>query len=280
MEEFLIKKYVQEALNEDLYPYGDITSENLPEKDKIVKAYIFSKEAAILCGIKFAIYSFKFIDEGIKLEVLANDGDELVSGQKVLILEGKISSILKAERVALNFLMYLSGISTLTKKFVKQLFRSSIKICDTRKTRPTLRALEKYAVKIGGGKNHRFNLSHFVMLKDNHIKVAGSIGKAISQIKKNLSHTCKIEVEIENLKQLKEALNYAPDIVMLDNMPPEMIKEALKLIDNKNKKVIVEVSGGVTLDNINSYIIDGVDYISSGAIIHQAKFIDFSLEIC
>lgn len=263
------RKLVKEALKEDIGK-GDITTRYLGIGNKIVHGKIIAKEKGIIAGIPIAKLAFKIVDPKVKFTQKYQDGQFISKGKVVAQLKGKACSILSAERTALNFLQHLSGIATLTAKFAK-VFRG---IYDTRKTIPLLRAFEKYAVRIGGGKNHRFGLDSAILIKDNHIRIAGSIKNPIANIRKKIN--APIEVEVKNFKELKEALESKADIIMLDNMNLGMIKKAVKMIKNK---AVIEVSGGVNLKNIKKLAKLGVDRISVGAITHSAKALDFSLEI-
>ncbi len=269
------------SLKEDLAGYGDITTKYLLPENHSSKASIMCKEkdGAVLCGTNIASCLFGQVDRNIKVKKLKNDSDKIGLGEIVLEIEGPTASLLKAERPALNFIQHLSGISTITNKFASIASKKGIKIVDTRKTKPGLRKLEKYAVRCGGGYNHRFGLFDGIMLKDNHIAVAGSLTKAVNKIKNKIPHTLKIEVEVQNFAQLEEAIEALVDIIMLDNMNISQIKEAVKIIRGKAKKeTIIEVSGNVTLQNINNICDTKVDIISSGFITHSAKAIDFSMK--
>ncbi|MCS7245746.1 MAG: carboxylating nicotinate-nucleotide diphosphorylase [candidate division WOR-3 bacterium] len=265
--------YIKLALLEDSL-YGDLTSEIL-EINANGEFLLLAKEDFILCGISIFERVFKFLDENIKFETYYKDGDLVKSGEIISRISGNVKSILRGERVALNFLQKLSGIATNTYNFVKLVEGTKVKILDTRKTTPLYRKLEKYAVKIGGGYNHRFSLFDGVLIKDNHIKVLGGIENAIKIAIKNKPFGKKIEVEISNIDELKIVLNYPIDIVMFDNFGIDMIKEAVKLID---KKLEIEVSGGVNINNVRDIALLGVDYISIGALTHSSRWVDVSLE--
>ena len=219
---------------------------------------------------------FKEIDSGLVLKPLAGDGDKVRPGKKVALIQGKVKSILAGERAALNFLQRLSGIATFTGEFVRRIRGTRAKILDTRKTTPGLRFLEKYAVKKGGGKNHRLGLYDMILIKDNHIKAAGSVSLAIRKALRNRKGL-KIEVETRNLEEIKKALNFKIDRIMLDNFKPEDLKKAVKLIRSKNKNLEIEASGRVNLKNVRRIALSGVDYISVGALTHSAEALDFSL---
>lgn len=268
-----VKKIIEDALYEDIFT-GDITTDNLIDEKTVKIAKITAKEEGILCGIDIAIMTFKNLNFNLEFEKLKEDGDKILKGEDVLIIKGSAKDILKAERVALNFLQRMSGIATKTRKYVDVLNNDNIKLVDTRKTTPNLRILEKYAVKIGGAKNHRFGLYDLVMIKDNHIKASGGIKNAVEIIKNNLSHAHKIEVEATCIEEVKEAIEANVDIIMLDNMDNEMIKEATKIID---KKAIIEVSGGIDLERLKSLKVLDIDIISLGTLTHSIKSLDLSL---
>jgi len=270
-----IQKVVKTALKEDLGK-GDITSELIiPEKRKGM-GFIIAKEKGIITGLEVAKSVFKQVDPGLVFKPLVSDGDKMGPNQKVALIRGKAKSILAGERTALNFLQRLSGIATLTGEFVRRIRGTRAKILDTRKTTPGLRLLEKYAVKKGGGKNHRQGLYDMILIKDNHIEAAGSIPLAIRKALRN-KKGLKIEVETRNFGEVKEALNFKIDRIMLDNFKPEDLKKAVRLIRSKNKKVEIEASGRVNLKNIRKIALSGVDYISVGALTHSAEALDFSL---
>ena len=270
-----IQEIVKIALEEDLGK-GDITSELIiPEKQKGM-GFIIAKEKGIIAGLEVAKSVFKQVDPGLVFKPLVSDGDKVRPNQKVALIRGKAKSILAGERTALNFLQRLSGIATLTGEFVRKIRGTKAKILDTRKTAPGLRLLEKYAVKKGGGKNHRQGLYDMILIKDNHIEAAGSISLAIRKALRNRKGL-KIEVETRNLEEIKEALNFKINRIMLDNFRSEDLKKAVKLIRSKNKKVEIEASGKVNLKNVRKIALSGVDFISVGALTHSAKALDFSL---
>jgi nicotinate-nucleotide pyrophosphorylase (carboxylating) len=237
---------------------------------------IIGKETGVVAGIFVAEMVFKKIDEQIDFCYRKKDGDLIKPGECIAIIRGKTKSILKGERVALNFLQRMSGIASQAKQYADAVSQYPVKIVDTRKTTPGLRILEKYAVRMGGCYNHRFNLSDSVMIKDNHIKGAGGISKAIEKLRKKIPHTMKIEVEVESLNQLYEALDVGADIVLLDNMTIEMMKEA---VQKTKKRAILEASGNITIDNIKSVAETGVNVISIGALTYAAKALDISLDL-
>ena len=273
MNKILIQAKLKEFLNEDL-GYQDITTEGIYRGER-VKAFIKAKEDGILAGLPFAEELFHLLGQ-VEIKVLKKEGESFKAGDILIELEGDAKSILTGERVALNILQRLSGIATTTRKFVEKLEPKGIKILDTRKTTPGFRFFEKYAVRVGGGTNHRFALYDMVLIKDNHKKVAGSLREAVKRIREKISPVYKIEVEIENLDELEEALELGVDIVMLDNFSPQEVREAIKLV---NGRCLVEVSGNITLENLEEYAVEGVNFISSGSIIHSSRWIDLSLKI-
>ena len=263
---------VKLALNEDLYPSGDITS-SLVENDKSIKIKLIANQSAIVGGLLFAKQAFYLIDQKIKFTIKKRDGSNVKKGSLIATIEGKAKNILIAERVALNFLSHISGIATITNKFVK-LAGKKTKICCTRKTIPNLRVIQKYAVKIGGGINHRFNLSDEYLIKDNHIASSDLKTLVIKAIKNKKGK--KITVEVDNLNQLKSLMGLKFDRVLLDNMSSNNLKKAVKLINGFYE---TEASGNVNLKTVKSIAKTGVNRISIGSITHSAPAIDFKLEI-
>ncbi|MGB9682594.1 MAG: carboxylating nicotinate-nucleotide diphosphorylase [bacterium] len=269
-----ISDLIMKALEEDIGT-GDITTELTVDDSLKGRAFIKCKEDGILCGCEVVRDVFLLLDSSLELEFLKRDGDEIVVGEKIIVIKGKFKSILMGERVALNFLSHLSGIATMTNRFVKML-PPSIKLLDTRKTLPGLRMLEKYAVRVGGGKNHRFGLYDGILIKDNHIIASGGIKQAVEKVKKSAPHYMKIEVEAFSLENVREALDAGVDIILLDNMDVETIKEAINIIDGRVK---IEVSGGINSSNIHLLTELPIDFVSVGAITHSAKALDFSLSL-
>jgi len=265
---------IKMALKEDIGE-GDITSSAIA-KDSFVKAQIIAKEGGIIAGTSLAIACFNEIDSKIKIKKILNDGERVKRGSIILEVSGCGEAILSSERTALNFLASLSGIATLTSKFVKLAF--PCKIYDTRKTTPGFRRQEKYAVRIGGGYNHRFGLFDEILIKDNHIKIAGSIKDAVKSVKKRYPEK-KIEVETEDIEGVKEAISQGVDIIMLDNFPLPEMKEAISIIRKEDKKIKIEVSGGINLSNIKKIARLAPDIISIGSLTHSAPSLDLSLEI-
>jgi len=265
-----ISEIINEALKEDISK-GDITSNAVIPKSTAVKAEIIAKQKGIIAGLDVAKTVFREVDNKIVFIKKVNDGEFVKKGKIIAELRGNTRAILSSERVALNFLQRLSGIATLTYEFVK--LAGNVKILDTRKTTPLLRELEKYAVRVGGGYNHRFNLNDAVLIKDNHIAIAGSVSKVVMLARKTGK---KIEVEAKNIKEVKEALDAHADTLLLDNMNLREIKKAVELARGKAK---IEVSGGVNLKNIRKIANVNVDFISIGALTHSPKAMDISLEV-
>ena len=271
----ILDKIIELALEEDL-SLGDITSDTIfSAQDKAV-AMIRAKEDLVLCGLPTAREVFAAVDPAVAFKPLAAEGTDVKKGENVLELTGPVLSILKAERTALNFLQRLSGIATAARECAQIGKKYGVLIVDTRKTQPGMRRLDKYAVRIGGARNHRISLADSVMIKDNHIAAAGSITKAVEKIKSVIGHTPKIEVETTNLDEVREALAAEADIIMLDNMTPDEIIRCKKEIAGR---AITEVSGGVSKENLETYCKTGVDVISMGALTHSVPAKDLSLKI-
>jgi len=270
-ETFIIDR-VKLALTEDLYPYGDITS-NLLKNDKIIEAKIISNQKAVVAGLLFVKQSFKQVDKKIKFILKKKDGSLVEKNSVIAVIKGKANSILIAERVALNFLSHISGIATKTNQFVK-LAGKKCKICCTRKTLPNYRVVQKYAVKLGGGTNHRFNLSDEFLIKDNHV-ASGGLRELVSLAIKN-KRGKKITVEVDNLKQLKKIIGLKFDTILFDNMSIKSLKKGVKLV---KKYYESEASGNINLKTVKSVAATGVNRISVGSITHSPTAIDFKLEI-
>lgn len=273
LKPILIDKYILAALREDMTS-GDITTDAIL-KDEKAEVNLIAKDKGILAGLDVFKRVFEILDEDVTFEFYFSDGDEVNNKDLVGKISGRAKAILEGERTALNFLQRMSGIATYTKKMVDALDSEHVKILDTRKTTPNMRIFEKYAVTLGGGYNHRYNLSDGIMLKDNHMDAGGGIREAVEKVKSLNPFVKKIEVEVENFDQVREALEAKADIIMLDNMEIEDIREACKII---NKKAIIECSGNVSLENINSYKDLDIDYISSGAITYGAGVLDLSMK--
>jgi nicotinate-nucleotide pyrophosphorylase (carboxylating) len=271
----LIDKIVEKALLEDIGT-GDITTEFIIPSNIKAKGIIKTSEEGVVAGLDIACLIFQKLDSEIVFQEKIKDGTKVARGKVLAEISGSARTILKGERVALNFLQRMSGIATITSKFCQEVKDLPVRIVDTRKTTPGLRILEKYAVRMGGGYNHRFGLYDAVLIKDNHIAVAGGIKSAVNSVQKQISHMIKIEVEVENLSQLQEALEMEVDIVMLDNMELETMKEAVKMAKGKS---IIEVSGGITLGKVREIAQTGVDLISVGSLTHSVKSLDISMEI-
>lgn len=273
MNWLLADDIIKRALNEDL-SYGDITTDSIVEKGKNASVDLISKENGVIAGLEIFKRVFLILGNA-EVKLYVEDGALVHRGEKIGEIYGDTRTLLSGERVALNFLQRMSGIATLTRKFVEKLEGSNVKLLDTRKTTPNMRLFEKYAVKIGGGVNHRFGLNDGVLIKDNHIDAAGSIKNAIEAVRKNASFVRKIEVEVENLKQLQEALDAKADIIMLDNMDIETLKTSVEIV---NERAETEASGNVTLDTIEAISKTGVNYISTGALTHSYKALDLSMK--
>lgn len=273
----VIQEAVKRALEEDLGRAGDVTSSATLPEGIAAKAKLVARKAGTIAGLPCAARAFRTIAPNIKFEAEARDGDSVMANTTLAVIEGPAIAILSAERVALNFLGHLSGIATLTAAYAAKIAHTKAKITDTRKTTPGLRALEKYAVRCGGGVNHRFGLDDAVLIKDNHIAVAGGAGKALDAARAAVGHLVKVEIEVDTLDQLKEVLaSGKADVVLLDNMKLETLREAVALCKGK---IVTEASGGVTLDTVSSIAETGVDVISSGALTHSAPSLDVALDI-
>lgn len=262
------------ALKEDISS-EDITTNSVMREKKLGTVQLICKQDGVIAGLEIFKRVFELLDRETVTKLYFKDGDKVKKGDLLGEVEGDIRVLLSGERTALNYLQRMSGIATYTNNMVKLLEGSSVKLLDTRKTTPNMRIFEKYAVKVGGGNNHRYNLSDGILLKDNHIDAAGGVANAIKMAKEYAPFVRKIEVEVENLEMLKEALEAGADIIMLDNMTPEMMKEAVKLTRGK---AVTECSGNITKENIQTIIDTGVDYVSSGALTHSAPILDVSLK--
>lgn len=265
---------LQRALNEDL-GQGDVTSEAIFSPDHSSRGFLLAKQEFVLAGGEVFARVFELLDARVGVNFSRRDGEAVKQGERFADLAGPTRSILSGERIALNFLQHLSGIATETRRYVEACGDSGAMIVDTRKTTPGLRMLEKYAVTVGGGQNHRFGLNSMILIKDNHIRAAGGISPAVRLVRAKSSPFLKIEVETEDLLQVREALAAGVDVIMLDNMPTERIAEAVRVI---NGQALVEVSGKVTYEQIETLAGLGVDIISSGALTHSVKAADISLK--
>jgi len=280
IEKYEIIDLIKGAISEDMEGYGDITSKYLIPDKNISSAYIICKEpeGAVLSGLDIAVYICEEIDPMISIKFLSDDGASLDNMEGICDIKGPAASILKAERTSLNFIQHMSGIASLTNRFVKIAAPFGVKIADTRKTKPMLRKVEKYAVLCGGGHNHRFGLFDGVLIKDNHIAAAGGVLEAINSIRTNVPHTVRIEIEIKDFDELDLAIKGKADIIMLDNMSPEDMAKAVKIIRGKQEETIIEASGNVNLKTLEDICKTGIDVVSVGALTHSAPAIDFSLE--
>ncbi len=272
---FYVEDHVKSALMEDI-GFGDVTTESIVGEDKIFTAKLVSRCEGIICGLEVFKTVYRVLSDKVKINLLFKDGDRIKKGDILAQIEGSGKYLLLGERVSLNYVQRMSGIATETAKYQNAIGELPCKIVDTRKTTPNFRAFEKYSVKTGGGALHRFNLSDCAMIKDNHIQVAGSVTNAVKMVKENLSHAHKIELECDTLEQVKEALPLGVDIIMLDNMDLETMKEAVKIIDHR---AIVEASGNVSLATVKQIAQCGVDIISSSAIVAKAPTLDIALDM-
>ena len=275
LSNFYVEDHVKNALMEDI-GFGDVTTESIVGEDKIFNAKLVSRCDGVICGLEVFKTVFKVLSDKVKVELLFKDGDKIKKGDILATLTGPGKYLLLGERVSLNYIQRMSGIATETNKYAQAIGELPAKIVDTRKTTPGFRAFEKYSVKVGGGALHRFNLSDCAMIKDNHIQVAGSVTNAVKLVKENLSHAHKIELECDTLEQVKVALPLGVDIIMLDNMSFDKMKEAVKLIDGK---AVVEASGNVNLETVRQIAECGVDIISSSAIVAKAPTLDIALDM-
>ena len=275
LSNFYVEEHVKNALQEDI-GFGDVTTESILTEDKISYAKLTSRVEGIVCGLEVFKTVFEVLSDKVEVKLLFKDGDKIKGGDILSELKGPAKYILLGERVSLNYIQRMSGIATETRKYQDAIGDLPCKIVDTRKTTPGFRAFEKYSVKCGGGALHRFNLSDCAMIKDNHIQVAGGVTNAVKMVKANLSHAHKIELECDTIEQIKEALPLGVDIIMLDNMSIDQMKEAVALI---NHKAIVEASGNVNLSNVRQIAECGVDIISSSAIVAKASALDLGLDM-
>jgi len=270
-----IDNIINTALSEDIN-YIDVTTDNLIPDGHTSEAYFIAKDSGVLCGIDIAARVFDLAGGDVEKEILLKDGAEVKKGDYIAFFRGSTKTLLKGERTALNLIQHLSGIATATNKCVKLVEGTNASIADTRKTLPGMRALQKYAVTVGGGKNHRFNLSDGAMLKDNHIDAYGSITGAVTALRKKAGHMLKIEVEVRNLEELDEALANKCEVIMLDNMTDDEMKKAVEITAGR---ALLEASGNVTAENIRSKAQTGVDIISLGALTHSVTCFDISMRI-
>lgn len=275
LPEFYVDDVIKRALEEDIN-YIDLATDLLIPEDNISAAEFVAKSDGVLAGIECALRTFTFIDRSVKCSILIHDGEKVKNGDIIAKVEGKTRSILKAERTSLNILQHMSGVATATNKLVEACAGTKASIVDTRKTLPGLRALEKYAVTAGGGRNHRFNLSDAAMLKDNHIDAYGGITAAVNALRKKIGHMAKIEVEVRTKEELLEALECNVDVIMLDNMSAEEMSECVKITDGR---AVLEASGNININTVAEAAATGVNIISVGAVTHSVKAFDISLKI-
>ncbi len=278
LDSLLLRKIVKRALEEDL-SFGDVTTETLISEELSGRAVARAKEGLVVCGLPVAEEVFHLLDPELRVERRVGEGEEVPPGTVLLEVSGRVRSILKGERVALNFLQHLSGIATLTRRFVKAVEGLPVKIVETRKTTPGLRYLEKYAVRVGGGHNHRFGLSEGLLIKDNHILACGGVEAAVRRARASAPHVFRVEVEVRNLEELREALSSGAEVILLDNFDPVELREAVKLARNLKPEVVLEASGGVTLENVRAVAETGVDLISVGRLTHSARAVDIHLKL-
>lgn len=274
LNKFFVENHIKNALQEDI-GFGDITTDYLTNEKDTLNCELNTRVDGIFCGKNVFEAVFKILSDEIDIKFYFNDGDRIKKGDKIADIKGPARFILMGERTALNYVQRMSAIATETNKYQSAIGNYPAKIADTRKTTPGFRAFEKYSVKMGGGALHRFNLSDCAMIKDNHIKFAGSLTNAVNKLKVNLSHAHKIEVECDTIEQVREALACGADIIMLDNMSVEMMRDCVKLI---NKKAVVEASGNVNLSTVQEIAATGVDIISSSAIVAKAGTLDLGLD--
>jgi len=279
LNKWQISEVVQKALSEDL-PFEDLTSELLIEDNLYGEAYFLAKEDLVVCGIPVVEEVFQKVDGTVELSFKVKEGEEISKGTKFGVARGKVKSLLKGERVALNFLQHLSGIATVVRRMQKKLSPYGITLLDTRKTLPGLKVLQKYAVRVGGGQNHRFSLSDGLLIKDNHIKACGGLEKVLEKLNRT-PHYAAVEIEVKSLTELSLILESEANIsaVLLDNFSQKDLAKALDMIKRSGKKVLVEVSGGVKEENLDRFLTPGVDYLSSGAITHSVKAVDISFKV-
>ncbi len=275
LPQFYVDDIIKRAITEDIN-YLDATTDYLIDENAKTTAYFVSKDEGVLCGIEIAMRVFELLDDKVEYTLHKKDGDAVSKGDLIAEMSGNTAALLKGERTALNLLQHMSGIATATNRCVKLVEGTGAAVAETRKTLPGLRALQKYAVTVGGGKNHRYNLSDAAMLKDNHIDACGSIKNAVAAFRSKTGHMIKIEVEVRDFDELNEALDAGADVIMLDNMSCEQMTQAVKIVAGRAK---TEASGNITLNNIAEVAKTGVDVISLGALTHSVKAFDISMKI-
>lgn len=272
---FQLRQFVEAALTEDIRS-GDITTNTLIPAEAQAVALMRFRESGIVCGIEAAKSTFRLLDSNINLKVLLADGDAVNAGEVALEIRGNARAILTGERVSLNIVQHLSGIASATAQYVKETEGTKARIVDTRKTTPGLRLLEKYAVRCGGGHNHRYALDDMILIKDNHVALCGGIQNAVSRARKNVGQSVKIEVECDTLDQVREALQAGAELILLDNMPPATLHEAVEIVSGK---ALCEASGGINLQTVRGVAQSGVDVISVGALTHSVRALDVGLDV-
>lgn len=275
LPDFIIEPVVRAALVEDLGRAGDVTTDSIISRDAVATVQLVSREDGVVAGLACARLAWQTVDPRIRMEVHLPDGSRVAPGDVIATVSGPARGLLTGERVALNLLGHLSGVASATRRMADAIAHTGAAVADTRKTLPGLRALQKYAVRCGGGANHRFGLDDAVLIKDNHIAVAGGVRAAVEAARSNAGHLVKIEVEVDNLDQLAELLELGVDVVLLDNMAPEMLRQAVELVGGR---MLTEASGRVTADTIVAIAESGVDLISSGALTHSVRVLDIGLD--
>ena len=275
LPQFYVDDIIERALKEDIN-YLDVSSDYLLPEDQRNEAYFVAKADGVLCGLDVALRTFELLDDSFSAKIYKHDGEKIAAGDVIAEFSGKTVLLLKGERTALNLLQHMSGIATATARAVELVRGTNAQITDTRKTLPGMRALQKYAVVCGSGKNHRFNLSDGAMLKDNHIDAGGGIAKTVTALRGKLGHMVKIEVETRDLDEVREAVQAGADIIMLDNMSNDAMREAVQIIGGRAK---TEASGGITLENLAEVAKTGVDIISLGALTHSVHAFDISMKM-
>lgn len=273
-----VQRLLDMALEEDA-GRGDATSGSVIDEGQEAEADIVARERLVVCGLGIAEAVFTRFDWRTRLRTRVADGDPVVPGTLVATVRGPAQALLAGERVALNFMQHLSGVATLTQTFVAAAEGAKVRVADTRKTTPGLRALEKYAVRVGGGHNHRADLSSGILIKDNHVALVGSVREAVRRARANASHSLRIEVEVDSLTQLDEALEAGAEVVLLDNFATRDVQEAVKRVRERAPRTLIEISGGVTLDRMHELAKSGADIISVGALTHSARAVDLSMEV-
>lgn len=278
-EPLLVRRIIEAALSEDIGS-GDITTSLLIQDDRLAEGIVTAEEDLILAGIRIAGEVFKALDPEVDFKELAGDGDSIKGGTEIVHVNGRAKALLTGERVALNFLQRLSGVATLSRRYAEAVKGLPVRIVDTRKTTPGLRSLEKYAVRVGGCWNHRYGLFDGILIKENHIALTSGVAEATSIAKRKRPHTLKVEVEVKGLEEVEEAIAGRADIIMLDNMDISVMREAVSMIrGHKEKEILIEASGGMSLERVREVASTGVDIISAGALTHSAAWVNISMDI-